>query len=39
MKRRKKEGLETAIKMLIYPVVLTAGLLALRKKRKGRKKR
>lgn len=39
MSRRKyKEGYETAIKMLIYPAVLTAGLL-VRKKKKRRRKR
>lgn len=38
MKKRKKEGLDTAIKMLIYPPAIAVGLLALKKK-KGRKKR
>lgn len=39
-KKRKNEGLEAAIKMLIYPPAIAVGLLVLgKKKKKGRKKR
>ena len=38
-KRRKKDGIETALKMLIYPPAIAVGLLALAKKNKKRKKK
>ncbi len=36
-KKRKNEGLEIALKMLIYPPAIAVGLLALGKKKRRRK--
>lgn len=38
-KKRKLEGLEPALKILLYPPAIVAGILVLRKKVKRRKKR
>lgn len=38
-KKRSLDGLDTALKMLIYPPAIAVGLLVLGKKRRGRKKR
>lgn len=38
MKKRSKEGLETAIKMIVYPPAIVGALLFVKKKKRRKKK-